>query len=397
MADHKYIHRQLESTLLQLHKGFPCIVITGPRQSGKTTLARALFPEKSYISLEDLNEREFATKDPRGFLGRFPDGAILDEAQRCPDLFSYLQTAMDNDGRMGLFVLTGSQHFHLMESITQSLAGRAAMVQLPPFSIAELSSVGIAPQNPDSAMIMGGYPPIYTRPVLPQTWFENYTRTYIERDVRSLLNVKDLSVFHLFLKLCAGRVGQLVNLSALGAECGVSHNTVRAWLSVLETSAVVFMVRPYFRNFNKRLVQTPKVYFLDTGLLCSLLGIETLQHLYYHPQRGSIFENLIVSEVVKAGLNRGKACDLFFFRDRSGFEIDLVIEKGTRLDAVEIKSGKTVHSDFFKNLRKWKNIAGEAAGETSLVYGGEEAFTREGCQVMPWRTAAEDIAGNSRA
>lgn len=379
-----YIHRQIENTILELKKGFPCIAITGARQAGKTTLARMLFPEKPYASLEDLNQREFAENDPRGFLERFSDGAIFDEAQRCPSLFSYLQTRIDIDGRMGLFVLTGSQHFHLTESITQSLAGRTALVHLTPFSLKELASASLLPPTADEAILKGGYPPLYSRPVSPYAWFDNYTRTYIERDVRTIVNVRDLSTFRQFIRLCSGRIGQLANLSSLGAECGISHNTAKAWLSVLEASAIIFLLHPYFSNFNKRVVKTPKIYFSDTGLLCHLLGIEKQEHLQYHPQRGSIFENLIVSEAVKDRLNQGKSLNLYFFRDRSGFEIDLVVDDGGHLDAVEIKSGKTVTGDSFRNLKRWSEVAGSSAGKTQLVYGGEEQYVREGHSVLPW-------------
>ena len=389
MNTRNYIPRQLEQTIRDLVPGFPCIAITGARQAGKTTLARKLFPDKPYVSLEDLDQREFAGNDPKGFLDRFPDGAILDEVQRAPSLFSYLQARVDDDERMGLFILTGSQHFHLTESITQSLAGRTAMLNLTPFSMKELSSVSRLPENPDETILTGGYPPLFSRKVQPHTWFENYTGTYIERDVRSVINVRDLMTFRKFIRLCAGRVGQLVNLSSLGAECGVSHNTVRSWLSVLEASAIIFFLQPWFRNFNKRLVKTPKIYFFDTGLLCNLLGILETGHLRYHPQRGSIFENLVVAEAMKERLNQGRKPNLYFFRDRSGFELDLIVDEGQRLDAVEIKSGKTVTGEFFQELNRWKDIAGDLAGKTWLIYGGEEKHLRQGHHVLPWDQSSE--------
>ncbi len=389
MDTKNYIPRQMEQTIKDLIPGFPCIAITGARQAGKTTLAKKLFPGKPYVSLEDLDQREFAGRDPRGFLDRFPDGAILDEVQRAPSLFSYLQTRVDDDGRMGLFILTGSQHFHLTESITQSLAGRTAMLNLTPFSMKELYKASRLPQNLDEAILAGGYPPLFSRKVDPHAWFENYTGTYIERDVRSVINVRDLLTFRKFIRLCAGRVGQLANLSSLGAECGVSHNTVKSWLSVLETSAIIFFLQPYFRNFNKRLVKTPKIYFFDTGLLCNLLGILGTGHLQYHPQRGSIFENLVVAEAMKEGLNQGRKLNLYFFRDRSGFELDLIVDEGQRVDAVEIKSGKTVTDEFFQGLDRWKDIAGDSAGRTWLVYGGGEKFLRQGHQVLPWKQSSD--------
>lgn len=384
-----YIPRQIEKTIRDLVSGFPCLAITGARQAGKTTLARNLFPDKPYVSLEDLDQREFAGNDPKGFLDRFPDGAILDEVQRSPSLFSYLQTRIDDDGRMGLFILTGSQHFHLTESITQSLARRTVMLNLTPFSMKELTSASRLSENPDQAILTGGYPPLFSRKVDPQSWFENYTGTYLERDVRSVINVRDLMTFRQFIRLCAGRVGQLANLSSIGAECGVSHNTVKSWLSVLEASAIIFFLQPWFRNFNKRLVKTPKIYFFDTGLLCNLLGILEIGHLRYHPQRGSIFENLVVAETMKERLNQGRKPNLYFFRDRSGFEIDLIVDGGQRLDAVEIKSGKTVTGEFFQGLDRWKDVAGNFAGTTWLVYGGQEKFHRQGHLVLPWSRSSE--------
>jgi hypothetical protein len=383
-----YVPRRMEGTIRKLSKGFPCIAVTGPRQSGKTTLVRHLFPEKRYVSLEDPDERDFAEQDPRGFLLRFASGAVLDEAQRVPALFSYLQRVLDEGGKMGHFVLTGSQQFHLVESITQSLAGRVALLHLAPFSFGEMENVSCLGDDLDEVLLKGGYPPVHTRDVDPGAWFSNYVATYVERDVRALLNVRDLATFRRFLRLCAGRVGQLVNLSSLGTECGIAHNTVKAWLSILEASFILFLVPPYFRNFNKRLVRTPKLYFYDTGLLCALLGIEKKEHLELHPQRGSIFENAVAAELVKERLHAGREPNLFFWRDRSGFEIDFLIEKDHALDAVEVKSGKTVLSEFFRCLHRWREIAGAAAGRSCLVYGGDESFVREGHVIVPWRKAA---------
>lgn len=389
LMEKKYIPRSIEPTIQTLREGFPCIAVTGPRQSGKTTLVRHLFPEKSYVSLEDPDEQDFARQDPRGFLDRFPDGAVFDEAQRVPSLFSYLQGRIDDDGRMGLFILTGSQHFHLSEAITQSLAGRTAMVTLAPFSFEELKGASRLAEDPDRALIFGGYPPIHTRKVSPASWLASYIATYVERDVRSLVNVRDLSAFRQFLRLCAGRVGQLVNFSSLSAECGIVHNTAKAWLSVLEAGSILFPIRPYFKNFNKRIVQTPKLYFYDTGLLCYLLGIEMEEHLRLHPQRGSIFENAVACELLKEQLNKGRTPELYFWRDRSGFEIDFLLPKGPVLDAVEVKSGKTVTGEFFRSLERWRDIAGNSAGNTCLIYGGEEEYRRNGHCVLPWKNAAK--------
>jgi predicted AAA+ superfamily ATPase len=395
MKTNAYIPRQIETTIAALQTAFPCIALLGARQTGKTTLARKLFSDKPYVSLEDPDEGEFASNDPHGFLDRFPDGAVLDEVQRAPSLFSYLQKRVDLDGRMGLFVLTGSQNFHIFEAITQSLAGRTAIVHLAPFSMKELAAASLLPEDTDAILFRGGYPPLYGRNAPPSAWLSNYVRTYIERDVRFMVNVRDLSSFQLFLRLCAGRAGQLLNLSSLGAECGISHNTAKAWISVLEASSVLFLLRPYFRNFNKRLVQTPKLYFYDTGLVCWLLGITEQEHLSFHPQRGAIFENAVVAEVMKECFNSGEDPHAFFWRDKSGFEIDLVLEKGQRLDAAEIKSGKTISGDFFRSLGKWKDIAGESAGRTYLVYAGNEEYAREGHTVLPWKKAS--LLGNRSA
>lgn len=400
MKKDAYIQRQIETTITQLRAGFPCIAILGARQTGKTTLARKLFSDKSYVSLEDPDESEFATNDPRGFLDRFPDGAVLDEVQRVPSLFSYLQKRVDLDGRMGLFVLTGSQNFHIFEAITQSLAGRTAIVHLAPFSMKELSRASLLSEDADAILFRGGYPPLYSRDVSPSAWLSNYVRTYIERDVRLMINVRDLSGFQQFLRLCAGRAGQLLNLSSLGAECGISHNTAKAWISVLEASSILFILHPYFRNFNKRLVQTPKLYFYDTGLICWLLGITEQAHLSFHPQRGAIFENAVISEVVKENFNSGEEPHLYFWRDKGGFEIDLILEKGRLLDAVEIKSGKTISEDFFRSLGKWKNVAGDFAGATHLVYAGTEEYVRGGHHILPWNKASlltNSSSGSCRA
>ena len=383
------LNRAAYSTALRLAQGFPVLAITGPHQSGKTTLARTLFAGKPYVSLEDPEEREFADADPRGFLARFPQGAILDEVQRCPGLFSYLQGVVDERGRMGEFILTGSQQFGLMSNIAQSLAGRVGLLQLLPFSLAELKEGVLLPATLDTVLLQGGYPPLYDRPVAPADWFPNYVSTYLERDVRQLLAVRDLSLFQRFLKMCAARSGQLLNLSALAADCGISHVTAREWMTVLEASYIVYLLRPYHRNFGKRRVKMPKLYFLDTGLMAYLLGIRDAESLATHASRGMLFETLVVSEWVKRQFNAGQVAELYFWRDSAGHEVDLLVLNGSLLQPVEIKSGSTFSSDWTAALRKLSAIFGDAALPPGIVYGGEGQYEREGCRVVGWQALAE--------
>jgi predicted AAA+ superfamily ATPase len=374
---------------MELAKGYPFVALTGPRQSGKTTLSRAVFPDKPYISLEDPDSREFAISDPRRFLSRYPDGAIIDEAQRAPDIFSYLQTRADDDGRMGLFVLTGSQQFGLLSGITQSLAGRVGMVQLLPFTSGELQTADKLPASLDALLFQGAYPPLYDRPLTPSQWYAGYVTTYLERDVRQLTNIRDLSLFHRFIRLCAGRTGQLLNLSSLANDCGISHNTARAWLTVLEASYIVFLLQPHHRNFKKRLVKTPKLYFLDTGLASWLVGIQNAEQLATHPLRGALFETWAVGELLKSRFNRGLPSNLFFWRDNTGNEVDLLVDQGLTLDPVEIKSGYTIAPALFSSLKKWVGWAGAEAGKAYLLYGGDEHQEREAAEVIPWRSVSE--------
>lgn len=379
------IPRDSEQLINTLLRGFPLITLTGPRQSGKTTLAKAIFAHRPYASLEDPDIRRLARDDPRSFLERFPDGAVLDEVQRCPELFSYLQTMVDADGRMGLFILTGSQQFGLMSGITQSLAGRSAFVELLPFSLAELIRAGRLPLNINSILVTGCYPPIYDRELSPASWFGAYVTAYIERDVRQMLKIQDLETFQRFVRLCAGRTGQLLNLSSLATECGITHNTVKAWISVLEASYLIFLLRPHHTNFNKRLVKMPKLYFYDSGLVSWLLGIRTPEQMDTHPLRGSIFETFVIAELVKSRLNRGEPRNLYFWRDSNGNEVDVIIESGDKLMPVEIKSGKTVNREFFHGLEKWLKLAGDQSYSPALIYGGDESFNQKGIQIMSWR------------
>jgi predicted AAA+ superfamily ATPase len=378
------VPRQAAPILKHLAEGYPLVAITGPRQSGKTTLAREVFGDKPYVSLEDLDERAFAEADPRGFLGRFPEGAVLDEVQRCPALFSYLQTRVDEDRRRGLFVLTGSQQFGLLSSLAQTLAGRVAVVALLPFSLGELQAVQRAPVTLEALLFQGLYPPIYDRGLDAAIWYKNYVSSYVERDVRQMVNVRDLSTFQRFVRMCAARTGQLLNLSGLAIDCGISHNTAASWLSVLEASFIIHRLEPYHANFGKRLVKTPKLYFYDSGLAAWLLGIQSAAQLAVHPQRGPLFETWAVAELLKARYSRGLGSNLFFWRDRGGREVDLLIEQGATLVPVEIKSGQTVQPDFFRGIEDWRRISGQEQGEAWLVFGGDREERRGRLRVLPW-------------
>ena len=379
------ILRTATTTLERLAKGFPVIVISGPRQSGKTTLAKSVFSHKTYVSLENPDERAFALEDPKRFLQRFSDGAVLDEVQRCPELLSWLQGLVDERGIMGDFVLTGSAQFDLMAGVTQSLAGRAARVELLPLSATELAATQQAPADLNTALFQGGYPALYDRKLTPQDWFANYIATYLERDVRQLITVRDLSQFQTFVKMCAARSGQLLNLTSLGADCGISSVTAKHWLSVLEASYIVMLLQPHQRNFGKRLVKAPKLYFCDVGLAAWLLGIRDVSTLDTHSARGALFETYVVSELTKQRLNAGQPRDLYFWRDSAGNEVDVLIESAHGLQAIEIKSGSTFASDWSRGLKQWNKVAGEESLQPSLVYGGTQSYAREGVQVWGWQ------------
>ncbi|HOG91548.1 MAG TPA: ATP-binding protein [Smithella sp.] len=383
------ITRTSQKTLLRMAKGFPIVAITGPRQSGKTTLAKLTFPSKPYLSLEDPDVRFTAESDPRGLLAGFPDGAILDEVQRAPHLFSYLQTKVDEKIIPGMFVLTGSQQFGLLSGISQSLAGRVGLVHLLPFDTSELLSARKLPRSLEALLVRGFYPPLYNRNILPGDWFSGYIATYVERDARQLINVRDLNLFQRFVKMCAARTGQILNLSSLASDCGITHNTAAAWISVMEASYLIYLLRPHHRNFNKRLIKAPKLYFLDVGLAAWLLGIHTPEQLQFHAQRGALFETFVVTEFLKSRFNQGLPSNLFYWRDSKGLEVDLILENGDRLSAIEIKSGQTIAQDFFSSLKLWGKLAGQADLPSWLIYGGDKALTNENISIVPWKNISK--------
>jgi uncharacterized protein len=383
------IPRHAESLARQLAGEFKVVVVIGPRQSGKTTLARAVFGDRPYVSLEEPDQREFAAQDPRRFLELLREGAVIDEAQRAPDLLSYLQVMVDNTAAPGRFILTGSQHFGLIERITQSLAGRAGFVYLLPFSLPELAAAGRAPATLDEMLWKGSYPPVYDQPVRPDRWYSAYISTYVERDVRQLTSVRDLGTFQRFLALCAASTGQLLNASRLGADVGVTHNTIGHWLHILEASFVVFRLPPHQRNFRKRLVKNPKLYFYDTGLAARLLGIESPRDLATHSLRGALFENWVVAELLKARANRGQDPNLSFWRSHVGHEIDLLASRGEQVIPIEVKAGSTVAADWFGPLHRYCVLAGDTAMTPWLVYGGDQRQQRGGVEVLPWADIGE--------
>lgn len=397
------IPRTLRPVLRAAARAYPVVTLTGPRQSGKTSLLRDAFPRHDYVSLEEPDQRSFALEDPRGFLDQFSGPAVLDEAQRAPALFSYIQGLVDRKPTPGRFILSGSQNFLLLGSVSQSLAGRSAILHLLPFSLAELERRRALPIHslgrslPRAArtrsknaldllstLFRGFYPRIHDQELEPRRWLSGYYQTYVERDVRELANVGDLEAFGRFVRLCAGRSGQLLNANGLAADCGITHTTARRWLSILEASFLVLLLRPHHRNFSKRLIKAPKLYFLDTGLLCYLLQIRTPEELRHHSSRGAVFESFVVSELLKNYLHRGEESGLHFWRDAAGNEIDVLLDDGGELAAVEVKSAQTVASDFFAGLRFFAELAGDPAPRRALVYGGDRSFRREGVAVYRW-------------
>ncbi|MFC1894607.1 ATP-binding protein [Candidatus Dependentiae bacterium] len=382
------IKRELTSELKNVAKQFPVVAVLGPRQSGKTTLTQSTFKKYTYVSLEELDNRQDAITDPRHFLESHKNahGIILDEIQNTPDLLSYIQTYVDKNKKPGYFILTGSHNILLNEAISQTLAGRVSILTLLPLSTGELNKAKLLTKSIEKTLFTGCYPRIYDEKIQPNKWYSNYIRTYIERDVRLLKNVSSLNLFQKFIKLCAGRIGQLLNLTSLGNDCGISTNTAKNWLSILECSYIIFLLRPHHKNFSKRLVKSPKLYFYDTGLACSLLEIDDPKELNTSYLRGNLFESFVLSEFIKNRYNKDLRPNLYFWRDNQGHEVDCIIEKGNNLTPIEIKISKTINSSFFDELKYWNEIAKSKPENAFLIYGGIEKRVRSGIKVFGWQS-----------
>lgn len=384
------VDREAAGLLKKMAKEFRAVAIVGPRQSGKSTLARMAFPGKSYVSFETPSVRNFFISDPHGFLNTYRDGAIFDEAQRVPELFSYLQEVIDASSKRGRFILTGSNNFSLQEGITQTLAGRLGYIDLLPFSINEIQSQkkNFYRHDVHQFIFRGGYPEIATRKTDVNQWFASYVRTYVERDVRQLKSIDNLAAFEKLLLLCAGRVGQLLNMSNLAIEAGINVNTVNSWLGLLQSSYIIYLLKPHHRNFNKRVVRTPKLYFHDTGLACHLLGIQKAEELRFNIHRGALFENMVLNEMLKRRFNSGKRNNLFFWRDNTGNEIDVIIDNGKQLIPVEIKSGATITENILKGIQFWQKLTQIKKG--IIVYGGSQSQRRtSGIDIVGWETIGD--------
>jgi predicted AAA+ superfamily ATPase len=378
------IPRTIHQKLLEVAGYFPVVTVTGPRQSGKTTLIQAAFPNLPYVLLEQPNVLLQVREDPLGFLANYPQGAILDEVQNVPELFSYLQGVVDGNPAIK-FVLSGSQNFLLLDKITQTLAGRTAVVTLLPLSLAELQGSDFIPESCWQYVFNGSYPRIYQAGIPPAMFYPSYLQTYVERDVRSIQNIGDLSAFSRFLQLCAGRIGQILNVESLSNDAGISQNTAKSWLSVLEASYVIYLLQPHHSNFNKRVVKRPKLFFYDTGLACNMLQIEHQDQLANHHARGALFENFVLNEMRKMRLNHLKKPNLYFWRDNKGVEVDCIIEHADSLIPVEIKSGQTYQQEFFKNLGLWNKWANGTSESSYVVYGGAETLNLNGGKLISWQ------------
>lgn len=379
------IKRAISGTILDMASKFPVVTLTGPRQSGKSTLLKSCFADYKYVSLEDPDIRQLAENDPRGFLKNCGTKCIIDEAQRVPDLFSYLQTIVDSRDECGQFILSGSHNFLLMERISQSLAGRTSVLKLFPFSIAELQATNILPNDLDEVLLKGCYPRLYDKKITAKEYFTSYLQTYVERDVRLLRNIIDMTAFKRFLKLCAANVGSVLNVASLAKDAGISVVTANSWISILEASFVLLRLPPYYKNFSKRVIKSSKIYFCDTGLLCILLNIFNREQLQESNLRGAIFENLIVIELMKAALFKGEEPQLYFWRDTNQNEVDLLCETDGKLEAIEIKSGETKNQKFYDGLKKFSEVSGISLSDTKVVYGGSDSYRGENQKFISWK------------
>lgn len=380
------IERTIKAKLLQLLKSFPAVTLTGCRQCGKSTLLKHLLPEYTYISLEDLDIRQIAKEDPRHFISIYSQKVIIDEIQQVPELLSYLQTHIDSINESGMYVLTGSHNLLLMQSISQSLSGRTGLLSLAPFSVSEMRSENLIPQTTNEMLFKGSFPRIYDKKIEPTDFYPSYIKTYIDRDVRLVRNITDYSAFARFLKLCAGRCSQILNVTALAEDAGITRKTAEAWLSVLETSYIIYMLKPFYKNFGKRIIKNPKMYFYDTGLVSSLLGISNSEQIETFYMRGALFENFVVSELLKRRLFAGKSDELYFWRDSNGVEIDVIEEDNLELKAYEIKASETMNSAFFSNIKKVKDISCLKTENTAVIYSGKSLpATKESGAYICWK------------
>ena len=379
------IQRSLQHKLLEISTYYPVITITGPRQSGKTTLIKKVFSKLPYVLLETPDIKERVLEDPKGFLAKFPKGVVLDEIQNIPELFSYIQGIVDNNNDIK-FVLSGSQNFLLLDKITQTLAGRTAILKLLPFSLEELKPTKYKINNSFEYIFKGSYPRLYDKNIPVDIFYSDYIQTYVERDVRTIKNIGNLSTFSRFIQLCAGRIGQILNLDSLATDVGITLNTVKSWLSILEASYIVYLLQPHHKNFNKRLVKRPKIYFYDTGIACNLLRIKSVEQLELHHMRGNLFENFILTELLKFKLNNAKIPNFYFWRDKHGKEIDCIIETVEELIPVEIKSSRTYTKEFFKNLNYWNKLSGNETNNTYLIYNGEENDKLPNGNLIGWNS-----------
>jgi len=384
-----FIPRRIASIIKSQQSKFPILAVTGPRQSGKTTLLRELFGDYRYVSLENPDVRSFAREDPIGFLKQYDQKIIFDEVQRVPELFSYLQSKVDESGQMGQFILSGSQNFHLLNNITQTLAGRVALFKLLPLDFTELKASDLLESSYTAACVKGFYPAIFDRDINPVIFYSNYIQTYIEKDVTELLNIRDLRLFRTFLSLCAARAGQLLNFNALANECGISHNTAKSWMSILESSYIVFLLQPYYENFNKRVIKSAKLYFYDTGLLNHLLGIREANELEENRHKGHVFENMILAEYQKKNHHLYLHQDYYFWQDSNGHEVDLLIKTLSGFSVFEIKATQTINAGLFKEMDRFEENAVAANVDKTLIYGGVENEKRTNYTVLSWKNISE--------